>query len=84
MVSGPDGYRATVRARCEAERADALALLEQALGVLDEVVEPEALRKPLRWHLAATVELVQAHRTLFGLPVTYALDMAAAIVGKGS
>lgn len=72
---------AAARVRAAAERDAAILLLERAREALDDV-EPAALRQPLRWHLAATIELCQRNRSLFGLPVTYALDMARAILDE--
>ena len=62
-----------------AERDEVIALLEAAQARLDRV-EPAELRKPLRWCFAAKLELLRAHRSILGLPVGYAIDMAKAIV----
>lgn len=58
----------SARKRLAAERAAAIALLREAHEHVDRV-QPEALRQPLMWHLAATIELCEQHRALLGLPV---------------
>jgi hypothetical protein len=72
------------RVRLLAERDAAVDLLRRAQLVLEQQgqVQPVALRVPLKWHLVATRELCQAHTSILGLPVTYALEMARAVLGE--
>lgn len=75
--------RVTVAAaRNRAERDAAISLLEQAATALaiGAPITPEGLREPVRHHLRATIELCRGARSLWGLPVNYALEMAAAIL----
>lgn len=65
------------------ERDAAIALLEAAQANLDRV-EPPELRDPLRYHFAAMLELCRAHRSLLGLPVNHAIQMAQAIVAAAT
>lgn len=71
--------RAEARAALAAERDATIALFEAAQAKLGRV-EPEGLRQPLWWFFAAKLELVRAHTSILGLPLTYAIDMAKAIV----
>lgn len=62
-----------------AERAQALELLLDAQAKLG-IVQPESLRPSILHYLRATHDLVHAHRSLLGLPINPALDMARQIV----
>lgn len=67
------------RAELLAERDEAISLLLDAQAKLG-VVQPEAIRAPILMILRAKVELCQAHRTILGLPVNHALELAKQIV----
>lgn len=57
----------------------ASVLLSDALAHLD-VVQPEALRGPVRNILRAGIELCAVSRSLLGKPIQHTLDLAQAIV----
>jgi hypothetical protein len=57
----------------------ASALLSGALAHLD-VIQPEALRGPVRDILRAGIEMCVSSRSLLGQPIQYTLDLAKAIM----
>lgn len=70
--------------RNRAERDAAVALLERAAAALatGTPISPEGLREPVRHHMRAAAELCRGARSIWGLPVVYALEMAAAITAE--
>lgn len=73
--------REQARTELTAERDATIALFETAQANLGRV-EPAGLREPLWWFFAAKIQLCRANRTILGLPVNYAIDMAKAITGE--
>jgi hypothetical protein len=59
----------------------ASALLSGALARLD-VIQPEALRGPVRDILRAGIEMCVTSRSLLGQPIQYTLDLAQAIMSN--
>jgi hypothetical protein len=57
----------------------ASALLSNALGHLD-VIQPAALRGPVRNILRAGIEICMTSRSLLGLPIQHTIDLAQAVM----
>lgn len=59
--------------------SSASMLMSGALARLD-VIQPEALREPIRNILRAGIELCARSRSLLGLPIQFTIDLAQAIM----
>lgn len=70
-----------IRAQLLAERDAAISLLLDAQAKLG-IIRPESIRAPILLMLRATVELCEAHRSILGLPVNHALDLAKQITAE--